>query len=117
MSISSEPQSPVLADSQARLCLVLNALILPGLGTYRCGARLRGMVEMTLALGGCFWLLRSLLVVGGDFLEDGEILRAFKAHAGGLFLGLGVATLAWLSGILFSWSLWRNERARLGWVP
>ncbi len=117
MSISSGPQPPVLADSQDRLCLVLNALILPGLGTYRCGARLRGMVEMTLALGGCFWLLRSLLSFGGDFLEEGEILRAFKAHAGGLSLGLGVATLAWFSGIFFSWSRWKNGRARLGGVP
>lgn len=108
MNRSSIPQPPVLADSRARLCLVLNALILPGLGTYREGSRVRGVVEMSLALGGCFWVLVRLLAVGWGVIEDGDIVAAFSAQTGGLLMGLGVAGLAWISGFQFSWIRWKK---------
>ena len=76
MTTSSVPEPPILAETEkARNCLGLNATVLPGLGTFRNGARLRGFLEMAMAIVGTLWFCKTL------FLIAGEILGATQSRA------------------------------------
>ena len=77
MTTSSVPEPPILAETEkARNCLGLNATVLPGLGTFRNGARLRGLLEMTVAVGGTLWFCKTLFLITGEAMEGTRILSA-----------------------------------------
>ena len=102
MTISSVPEPPILADTEkARNCLGLNATVLPGLGTFRHGARLRGLLEMAAALGGTVWFCRTLFVIAGEVTEGVKILPVVGHHAGTLCLSAMVVIGGWISGVRY----------------
>ena len=97
---SSEP--PILAKLEAaRNCFGLNATVLPGLGTFRMGSRLRGLFEMFVAIGGTLLFCGTLIQAVGEREEGITLLAAFSPPVSkltmGVFLGLG----AWVSGVFF----------------
>jgi len=102
MTISSVPEPPILADTEkARNCLGLNATVLPGLGTFRHGARLRGLLEMTVAVGGTLWFCKTLFLIAGEMTEGATFLSALGAHAGTLVVSAAVVIGSWFSGVKY----------------
>jgi len=102
MTTSSVPEPPILADSErARNCLGLNATVLPGLGTFRHGSRLRGLLEMAAALGGTLWFCKTLFLVAGEVTEGATFLSALGMHAWTLFFSALVVVGSWVSGVKY----------------
>ena len=102
MTKSSVPEPPILADTEkARNCLGLNATVLPGLGTFRYGARLRGLVEMTVAVGGTLWFCKTLFLVAAEMTEGMKFLSAMRIHAGTLLFSAIVVVASWVSGLRY----------------
>ena len=123
MTTSSVPEPPILADSErARNCLGLNATVLPGLGTFRHGGRLRGLLEMAAALGGTLWFCKTLFLMAGDIfgvaqfraeteavspLPDG--VSAWKIYGPVLLVSAAVVVGSWISGIRYGRAAVRGE--------
>ena len=102
MTTSSAPEPPILADTeQARNCLGLNATVLPGLGTFRHGSRLRGLGEMVLATFGTLWFCKTLFLIAGEMAEGMKFLPALGAYAGTLVLSASVVIGSWISGVRY----------------
>ena len=102
MTISSVPEPPILVDTEkARNCLGLNATVLPGLGTFRYGARLRGILEMTVAAGGTVWFCKTLFLMAGEVSEGMKLLPALGVHAWTLLLSAAVVIGSWISGVRY----------------
>jgi len=102
MTTSSVPEPPILADTEkARNCLGLNATVLPGLGTFRHGAKLRGLLEMAVAIGGTLWFCKTLFLVAGEMAEERTFLAAVGMHAGTLLLSAAVVIGSWISGVRY----------------
>jgi len=102
MTTSSVPEPPILADTeQARNCLGLNATVLPGLGTFRHGSRLRGIGEMAMAIFGTLWFCKTLFLLAGEMSEGMKFLPALGASAGALVLSAAVVIASWISGVCY----------------
>jgi hypothetical protein len=115
MTTSSVPEPPILAETEkARNCLGLNATVLPGLGTYRHGARLRGLLEMVAALGGTIWFCKTLFLIAGEIFGVARFhawtestdspsmgLGAWRMYGGTLFLSAAVVIGSWVSGFRY----------------
>ena len=102
MTKSSVPEPPILADPEkARNCLGLNATVLPGLGTFRHGARLRGLLEMAVAVGGTLWFCKTLFLVAGEMTDGATFLSALGGHAGTLLVSAVVVIGSWISGVRY----------------
>jgi hypothetical protein len=102
MTTSSVPEPPILADTEkARNCLGLNATVLPGLGTFRHGASLRGSLEMAVAIGGTLWFCKTLFLVAGEMAEGARLLSALAVYAGTLVFSAVVVVGSWISGVRY----------------
>ena len=115
MTTSSVPEPPILAEAEkARNCLGLNATVLPGLGTFRHGARLRGFLEMAVAVGGTLWFCKTLFLIGGETLGAAQFravtestvssttgLGTWGTHGGTLLLSAAVVIGSWVSGVRY----------------
>ena len=102
MTTSSAPEPPILANTEkARNCLGLNATVLPGLGTFRHGSRLRGLGEMAVAIFGALWFCKTLFLIAGEMTEGMKFVSALGAHAGALVLSAAVVIGSWISGVLY----------------
>ena len=115
MTTSSAPEPPILANTEkARNCLGLNATVLPGLGTFRHGARLRGLLEMAVAVGGTLWFCKTLFLMAGDVfgvaqfraeteaaspLLDG--VSAWRFYGPVLLVSAAVVVGSWISGVRY----------------
>ena len=109
MTTSSVPEPPILAETEkARNCLGLNATVLPGLGTFRHGARLRGLLEMTVAIGGTLWFCKTLFLVAGEMAEGARFLSALGVYAGTLIFSAAVVIGSWISGVKYGKSALKN---------
>ena len=109
MTTSSVPEPPILAETEkARNCLGLNATVLPGLGTFRHGARLRGLLEMTVAIGGTLWFCKTLFLVAGEMTEGARFLSALGVYAGTLIFSAAVVIGSWISGVKYGKSALKN---------
>ena len=110
MTTSSVPEPPILADTEKdRNCLGLNATVLPGLGTFRHGARLRGFLEMAVAIGGTLWFCKTLFLVSGEMAEGARFLSALGLYAGTLIFSAGVVIGSWISGVKYGKSALKNR--------
>ncbi len=104
---SSEP--PILAKIEAaRNCFGLNATVLPGLGTFRTGSRLRGLFEMFVAIGGTLLFCGTLIQAVGEREEGMTLLAAFSPHFLKLALGVSLVLGSWFSGILYAKGLFQK---------
>ena len=102
MNIFSVPEPPILAETEkARNCLGLNATVLPGLGTFRHGARLRGLLEMAVAVGGTLWFCKTLFLIAGEMTEGESFLAALGVRAGTLLVSAVVVVGSWISGVRY----------------
>ena len=102
MTTSSVPEPPILAETEkARNCLGLNATVLPGLGTFRHGARFRGLLEMTVAIVGTLWFCKTLFLIAGEMTEGVKFLPVLGAHAGTLLISAMVVVGSWISGVRY----------------
>lgn len=112
MTTSSAPEPPILADTtKARNCLGLNATVLPGLGTFRHGARLRGLLEMTLALGGTLWFCKTLFLVAAEVTSGMNFLPALGAHGAALGISAAGVVASWISGVRYGRFVLREKRS------
>ena len=110
MTTSSVPEPPILADTEkARNCLGLNATVLPGLGTFRHGARLRGLLEMAVAVGGTLWFCKTLFLIAGEMTEGASFLAALGVHAGTLLVSAVVVVGSWISGVRYGQAAVRGQ--------
>ena len=104
---SSDP--PILAKLEAaRNCFGLNATVLPGLGTFRMGNRLRGIFEMSVAIGGTLFFCGTLIRAVGEREEGMSLLAAFSPHLFKLALGVFLILGSWLSGVLYEKGLFQK---------
>ena len=111
MTKSSVPEPPILAETEkARNCLGLNATVLPGLGTFRHGARVRGFLEMTVAVGGTLWFCKTLFLVAAEMTEGRKFFPALGMHAGTLLISAIVLVGSWVSGVRYGRSVLKGER-------
>ena len=109
MTKSSIPEPPILADTEkARNCLGLNATVLPGLGTFRHGARLRGLLEMAVAVGGTVWFCKTLFVIAGEVTEGVKVISVVAHHAGTLFWSAMGVIGSWISGVRYGRSVLKS---------
>lgn len=110
MTISSVPEPPRLANlAKARNCLGLNATVLPGLGTFRHGSRLRGACEMAVAILGTLWFCKTLVLAAAEMTAGMDFPSAFRAH-GWTFLASAVAVVAsWISGVNYGRTVLKGE--------
>ena len=110
MTKSSAPEPPILADTEkARNCLGLNATVLPGLGTFRHGAYLRGLLEMTVAVGGTLWFCKTLFLVAGEMTGGLKLFPALGIHAGTLLISAIVVVGSWVSGVRYGRSVLKGR--------
>ena len=104
---SSEP--PILTKLEAvRNCFGLNATVLPGLGTFRMGSRLRGLFEMSMAIGGTLLFCGTMIQAVGEREEGVPLLATFSPHLSKLILGVFLVLGAWVSGVLYAKGLFRK---------
>jgi hypothetical protein len=104
---SSEP--PILAKLEAaRNCFGLNATVLPGLGTFRMGSRLRGLFEMSVAIGGTLLFCGTLIQAVGEREEGVTLLAAFSPHLSKMALGVFLVLGGWVSGVFYAKGLFRR---------
>jgi hypothetical protein len=115
MTTSSVPEPPILADTEkARNCLGLNATVLPGLGTFRHGARLRGLLEMAVAIGGTLWFCKTLFVVAGEIFGVAQFraetesaahlssgISVWRIHGPVFLLSAATVIVSWISGVRY----------------
>ena len=103
----SEP--PILAKLEAaRNCFGLNATVLPGLGTFRMGSRLRGLFEMSVAIGGTLLFCGTLIQAVGEREEGVTLFAAFSPHLTNLTLGVFLVLGAWFSGVFYARGLFQK---------
>lgn len=111
MTTSSNPEPPILADiEKARNCLGLNTTILPGLGTFRHGARFRGLVEMGFAILGTLWFCKTLFLVAEEMMEGAGFLLALGAHIGVVLASVTAVAGSWVSGVKYGRSALKGGR-------
>ena len=104
---SSEP--PILTKLEAaRNCFGLNATVLPGLGTFRMGSRLRGLIEMSVAIGGTLLFCGTMIQAVGEREEGVTLLAAFSPHLSKLTLGVFLILGAWFSGVFYARGLFQK---------
>ena len=104
---SSEP--PILAKLEAaRNCFGLNATVLPGLGTFRMGSRIRGLFEMSVAIGGTLLFCGTLIQAVGEREEGITLFAAFSPHLTNLTLGVFLVLGAWFSGVFYARGLFQK---------
>ena len=104
---SSEP--PILAKLEAaRNCFGLNATVLPGLGTFRMGSRLRGLFEMSVAISGTLLFCGTLIQAVGEREEGVTLFAAFSPHLSNLALGVFLVLGAWFSGVFYARGLFQK---------
>ena len=110
MTTSFVPEPPILADTEkARNCLGLNATVLPGLGTFRHGAYLRGLLEMVITIGGTVWFCKTMFVIAGEISEGLKFLPALGSHAGTLSVSALVVVGSWVSGVRYGRAALRSR--------
>ncbi|NDF17472.1 MAG: hypothetical protein EB079_05850, partial [Verrucomicrobia bacterium] len=103
-------EPPILADTEkARNCLGLNATVLPGLGTFRHGARLRGLLEMAVAIVGTVWFCKTLFGIAGEMSDGVKLISAMGASVGALFLSALVVIGSWISGVRYGRALLKDR--------
>jgi len=104
---SSEP--PILDNLEAaRNCFGLNATVLPGLGTFRMGSRVRGLFEMAVAIGGTLFFCGSMIQAVGEREDGMTLLAAFSPHLSKMALGVVLVLGGWVSGILYAKGLFQK---------
>lgn len=100
--MSSNPEPPLLAKREkAQSCFALNLLVLPGLGTFIHGARLRGGLEIFLSLSGLFWLCKILIFAAIDLLSFGDGFSHLRNQLPQLLVCLALIVVAWFSGFQY----------------
>jgi predicted membrane protein len=72
------------------------------------GSRLRGLFEMSVAIGGTLLFCGSMIQAVGEREEGVTLLAAFSPHLSKLTLGVFLVLGAWVSGILFAKDLFRK---------
>ena len=104
---SSEP--PILAKLEAaRNCFGLNATVLPGLGTFRMGSRIRGLLEMSVTIGGTLLFCGTMIQAVGEREEGVTLLAAFSLHLSKMALGVFLVLGGWVSGVFYAKGLFRR---------
>ena len=110
MTTSFVPEPPILAETEkARNCLGLNATVLPGLGTFRHGSRLRGLLEMATAIGGTMGFCKTLFLIAGEMHEGVNFLPALGSHAWTLLVSALVVVGSWVSGVRYGRAVLQNR--------
>jgi len=103
MNKSFSPEPPILADlEKARNCFGLNATVLPGLGTFRMGHYLRGVLEMSAALVGTLTFCVALVQGVGSRSEDISLLQAMSPYWNRMGVGVVLVVGSWISGVRFA---------------
>ncbi len=110
MRIFSGPSAPPsLSRSKAWTCLLVNALLCPGLGSLMA-RRFSGFPQLLLALAGAGWMVVPLVQYFGAWLQHLELQPDWRPYANTLLGGLLLFVAAWAWSILTG--LWVLHLAR-----
>jgi hypothetical protein len=72
------------------------------------GSRLRGLFEMSVAIGGTLFFCGTLIRAVGEREEGMSLLAAFSPHLFKLALGAFLVLASWLSGVLYAKGLFQK---------
>jgi hypothetical protein len=72
------------------------------------GSRLRGLFEMSVAIGGTLFFCGTLIRAVGERDEGMSLLAAFSPHLFKLALGVFLVLASWLSGVLYAKGLFQK---------
>ena len=72
------------------------------------GSRLRGLFEMSVAIGGTLFFCGTLIRAVGEREEGMSLLAAFSPHLFKLALGVFLVLASWLSGVLYAKGLFQK---------
>jgi hypothetical protein len=100
------------------LCVVINLLAFPGLGTVMAGRRIGYSQSVVMVMGFVLtvgYLLWYLFVAVRYMTNSGWTETEFQAHyrpyLWALYSGVGLCLVAWLWALASSIVLWRNRTA------
>ena len=100
-----------LTSNRLLVCILINQLATPGLGSLMARRKLSGAGQLTLALAGfflvLFWMCRLFYDVT---LEQIDQLGAQKPHNWMLTWGLILFGASWVWALVTSFGLWRQAR-------
>jgi hypothetical protein len=72
------------------------------------GSRLRGLFEMSVAIGGTLLFCGTLIQAVGEREEEMTLLATFFTHLPKLTLGVFLVLGSWFSGVLYAKGLFRE---------
>src|SRR5262245_49613778 len=99
-----------MSEGRAWACLMTNVLVLPGAGTLAAGRRVAGLVQSALALLGfvmvCVWMLAWVT----EMVRSGGLPEGLGARGGLGVVGLVLAIVSWVWGLLSGLDILRESR-------
>ena len=98
-----------LDKTKARICVTLNLLVLPGLGTIIAGRR-SGWLQAVLALVGFGLNIAWALWFFARFLRSEELPEDLTAHVWLALTGVALFLVAWLWTLASSLQILREAR-------
>jgi hypothetical protein len=72
------------------------------------GSRLRGLIEMSVAIGGTLLFCGTMIQAVGEREEGITLLAAFSPHLSKLTLGVFLILGAWFSGVFYARGLFQK---------
>ncbi len=72
------------------------------------GSRLRGLIEMSVAIGGTLLFCGAMIQAVGEREEGVTLLAAFSPHLSKLTLGVFLILGAWFSGVFYARGLFQK---------
>ncbi len=103
---------PRCEPTTTRNCLLLNLLILPGLGTVMAGGRLMGGLQIVLALTGFALTPVYFVTTARDWWRTGHFVCEFNHSLLWSMAGLGLFLIAWLWGLVSGLQIRRREHTK-----
>lgn len=106
----SRPPRP-LTSNRLLICILINQLATPGLGSWMARRKVAGAGQLALALAGCFlvayWTCRLAYDVT---MEEIDQLGAQKPENWVMIVGLVLFGASWVWALVTSLGLWRQAR-------
>jgi hypothetical protein len=90
---------PPLVRSKALTCLLVNALVCPGLGSLMA-RRLSGLPQLALAWGGAVWIIAALVQCLTDWFHQMEMQPDWQGFFHSAWRGLVLLLVGWLWSVL-----------------
>lgn len=100
-----------LTSNRLLICILMNQLATPGLGSWMARRKVAGAGQLALALAGCFLVVFWTCRLAYDVtMEEIDQLGAQKPENWVMILGLILFGASWVWALVTSVGLWRQAR-------